>query len=62
MSARTMREEDYEYLHRLLSKLWEDQLSDEEFEILEKHLTRYPEARRLYMQYVDLEVELTCLV
>jgi len=62
MSEQLMRAEDYDYLHRLLSKLFEGMLSDDEKAILEKHLTRHPEARQLYMQYVDLEVELSCLV
>ena len=62
MSEQLMRDEDYDYLHRLLSKLFEGMLSDDEKAILEEHLTRYPEARQLYMQYVDLEVELSCLV
>jgi ferric-dicitrate binding protein FerR (iron transport regulator) len=51
-----------EHLHKLLSKLFEHILSEEETIILERMLEDEEEARLLYMQYVDLQVEFNCLV
>ena len=51
-----------EHLCKLLSKLFEDLLSEDETVLLEAMLSESEEARLLYMQYVDLQVELGCLV
>lgn len=53
---------NHEALTLLLHKLLEGRITDEEREQLEDHLRRDPEARLLYFQYVDLQVELGCLV
>jgi ferric-dicitrate binding protein FerR (iron transport regulator) len=55
------RPEHYDELTRLLSGLLDGRLSDEEFARLEQWLRRDPAARRLYMQYADMEVEFTTL-
>ena len=57
-----MELKERERLHKLLSKLFEDLLSDEEAILLEQMLEGDEEARLMYMQYVDLQVELGCLV
>lgn len=58
----TAKPENYEELTRLVSALLESRLSAPERARLESLLQASPQARRLYMQMVDQEVELPCLM
>jgi hypothetical protein len=57
-----IRDPEREELTRLISGLLDDQLSSAEQERLESMLKADPHARRLYMQMIDQEIELPCLV
>jgi len=52
----------HEELTRLISGLLEKRLSPAEHERLESLLAADPQARRFYMQMIDQEIELPCLV
>lgn len=55
-----MIHESKEELTRLLSKLLDEGLAEEEHARLEEMLLDDPEARQLYMRWIDLQVELEC--
>jgi hypothetical protein len=56
------RDSQNEELTRLISGLLDQRLSEGEHERLEALLAADPGARRLYMQMIDQEIELPCLV
>lgn len=52
----------HDELQRLISALLDERLSPEEHARLEALLAADPQARRIYMQRIDQEIELPCLV
>jgi hypothetical protein len=54
--------ENYDELTRLISALLDEQLSEAESARLAAWLEADPQARRVYMQMIDQEVELSCLL